>query len=337
MSGGEHPPLPAMLGVSGRRGVGWLALMYVTIALLMQRGVAAADEPWTATIAFGLIAVAATVLVVPPNDPLPLPCAWVVVVVGPAATHLVNLDSAATNHTIWTSLAYQILLAVLAVRGHIVLAWVGVAAIAAVAAAHAAGGHVDAAVVTTWITPIGLVAALSIFAVIMRPTQRSLAALRRQETLAAAAQAALASQTAERDRQLGRLDAVARPLLERIATGEMLSTADKLECRLLEAALRDGLRAPALVAPELAAAAWRARTRGVEVILLDDGGLDAAPEAVAAVIATAAAELDAATDGTVTVRALPPGRPAVATIVVSTDDDYHRVEIDPGGNQPAAV
>jgi hypothetical protein len=67
----------------------------------------------------------------------------------------------------------------------------------------------------------------------------------------------------------------ALPLLEKIKRqkGE-LDKDDRREAALLEAQLRDQIRGRSLMSPEVISATRAARTRGVEVQLLDDGGLD---------------------------------------------------------------
>jgi uncharacterized membrane protein len=67
----------------------------------------------------------------------------------------------------------------------------------------------------------------------------------------------------------------ALPLLEKIQSqhGE-LSAEDKREATLLEAELRDQIRGRSLLSSEVVNATRAARARGVEVQLLDDGGLD---------------------------------------------------------------
>lgn len=59
--------------------------------------------------------------------------------------------------------------------------------------------------------------------------------------------------------------AVAGPLLERIAAGEVLDAADADRCLRAEAEVRDGLVAAPLLTPELRAAIGRCRQRGVGV------------------------------------------------------------------------
>ena len=72
-----------------------------------------------------------------------------------------------------------------------------------------------------------------------------------------------------------------------------------------------------------------ARRRGVTVVLLDDGGLrDVAAGTVGLLRAAIAEAVDACPAGSVTARAVPPGRAAVLTLLTRTDTGVTRVELD---------
>ncbi|WP_280306711.1 hypothetical protein [Nocardia neocaledoniensis] len=291
--------------------------------------------PVPAAAALAFMAVAALVVLVVPTDPLPWPATVYVVCAGPAAMALTVPwieNPSGFSHQLWTAYPTSYLLAMLVLRGRILAAWVGVAAAATVL--------ITMGVFTTWhpetvvraLTPIATVGAVTVFMAILRPTQRSLRALRQQATERAATEAALAAATAERDRQLARLDRVARPMLARIAEGAQLTAAEREQCRLLEAELRDGLRAPDLATERLSTAARRARARGVEVTLLDDGGFRDVPSSVRhQVLDAAVGELETATGGSVTVRVLPVGRRWVATVLAAAPTGDRRTEIDTAG------
>ncbi|MEJ5919830.1 MULTISPECIES: sensor histidine kinase [unclassified Corynebacterium] len=97
--------------------------------------------------------------------------------------------------------------------------------------------------------------------------------------------------------------------------------------RLTELRLRDHLRSPRLNQPSLQACVWDARSRGVTVTLLDDRShspIDqqmesttqrrAVDSGLARLMPEFMMALDAAETGTVTIRLLPPGRKAFASI-----------------------
>ena len=95
-----------------------------------------------------------------------------------------------------------------------------------------------------------------------------------------------------------------------------------MEARLLEAELRDEIRAPFFTGTAVVEAARRARGRGIEVLLLDDRGNghraeDKENEARLRdlIVARATAALDEAVAGRVVVRACPAGRRWAATIL----------------------
>ena len=108
-----------------------------------------------------------------------------------------------------------------------------------------------------------------------------------------------------------------------------------MEARLLEAELRDEIRAPYFTGTEVVAAARRARSRGVEVVLFDDrgdatrGGSTEYEERLRTrIVERAVAALDEAGAGRVVVRACPVGRPWAATIL--TDAGLAVVEAKEG-------
>ncbi|MGP9722641.1 hypothetical protein ACT3SZ_01315 [Corynebacterium sp. AOP40-9SA-29] len=114
--------------------------------------------------------------------------------------------------------------------------------------------------------------------------------------------------------------------------------------RLTELRMRDAMRSPLLDLPDVRTAAWDARGRGVTVQLIDDrssaeapaGTVDAAtvspivPRPIEALhdgmVRRILDVLSQADTGTVTVRLLPRGRSAFATI--SDDDGIHRYHCD---------
>ncbi|MEV6065862.1 hypothetical protein AB0L82_04835 [Nocardia sp. NPDC052001] len=322
-----------LLGLRGRAAWLFLLILEATIGLYMLRNFGESPQ-WAALFSMVIILSAGALVIVMPVDPLPLPVSLYAAASGPIATALTIMtpNSERANQSVWSAFAASYVLTVLVLRGRGRLAWVGVAGVAGVILLAGLGAQLDSRTVLGTLVPIGTVAAISVFAAVMRPMQRSLVLLREDAMIRAAAEATMAASDSERTRQLARLDRVARPILERIADGAELTAAEREECRLLEAELRDGLRAPQLVTDELSGAARGARSRGVEVVLLDDGGFAGVPEWVRRrVIDAATRELDAANAGSVTVRVLPLGRSVLATVLAHAPDHDRRTEIDTDG------
>ncbi|AXK88663.1 hypothetical protein [Nocardia farcinica] len=330
MNAGADTGLRELLGLHGRSAWYFLAILQATLGLYSVHNFGTV-RPLPTLVALVLIAAAGAVVVLVEDEPLPWRATWFVLVAAIAATTLTRLfprpDREVTPATVF---AASYVLAMLVLRGRLGAAWGGVAGLAlAVAAADLAGVE---SVFSAADVPTLTVAAVTVGVAVMRPTQRSLRVLREEATMRAAAEATMAAENAERDRQLAELDEKARPMLERIAAGADLDAAEREQCRLLEAGLRDRLRAPQLVTEELSAAAWQARARGADVVLLDDGGFTGVPATVRdQVIRTAVEELNTVDAAAVTVRVLPPGRRALATILVDGPTASRRTEIDPTG------
>jgi hypothetical protein len=216
----------------------------------------------------------------------------------------------------WHIGAITLLLLVLAVRGHVTYAWLafGGIAVATVVWAVAGGQGVDAGV-SLVIRHAGTLLGGTLFAIGLRRVSNSLAALHEERAQHAFSEAAAIAALEEREAQLVRVNAMARPLLRRLALRRALNTDERAECLQVEASLRDAMRARSLFAEPVIAAARAARGRGVEVTLLDDSG-DQPPAQLAQVASVVANELGSASEGRFTARLLPAGRGDVATIVV---------------------
>ncbi|MFI8569115.1 hypothetical protein ACIGGF_21415 [Rhodococcus sp. NPDC078407] len=222
----------------------------------------------------------------------------------------------------------------LCVRGRTLAAWLGLALTMSVAIGWAVvTGQGVAYGLSFSLINIAPLLMATFFAFTIRPLAAAIFELRKQSTVRIASEAAAAAALEERDARLASLDALARPLLQRIADGPDPTDEEILACRLLEAELRDSLRARGLIEPNLARAARSARARGVEVVLLDDRAAAALEvDARDRIVAAAADSLDAAEAGSVTVRLLPPGRTAAATVLLDDlGDGAQRIEYDDNG------
>lgn len=314
-----------------------LIVAYVLTFLLLAAATAPGRDAWWAElIAWALVSTGAVTLIYHPGDPLPLTVSVGLTVIGPVATGLVltvvpvPIDGLLQ---IWTLGAATAIYTYMCVRGRTLLAWIGMLATLSVCAVWAeltgqGAGH-GIAISAINIAPLLM---STFFSWTIRPAARDIYELREQTTIQVAAEAADLAVLEERDRQLHQLDVVARPLLERITAGEDLSDTACIECRLLEAHLRDTLRAPILTAPNVVEAAWAARARDVEVILLDDHGMNDTPDAVRDRILDAVADLlDAATSGMITVRVLPPRRKTLVTVLHDDNITVRRFEFGHDG------
>jgi len=116
------------------------------------------------------------------------------------------------------------------------------------------------------------------------------------------------------------------PLLTQIADGKAPTPELCSQAYLLEAELRDEIRAPFFTGTSIVTSAQAARRRGTEVILLDDSGdnttIDDRTRANAVNYVTKL--LDLTQSNRVVIRLNPPRRPTLLTIV--TDDTRYRLD-----------
>lgn len=127
----------------------------------------------------------------------------------------------------------------------------------------------------------------------------------------------------ERDEQFQRLDAIAGDVLRRITLETPLDEAERTECLLIEATLRDRMSGRGFATTEVLAAARAARERGARVVLLDDahGENPHASHAAEQLVPL----LSALESGSCTARLLPPGRDVVASILVDSGTEGAQV------------
>ena len=112
------------------------------------------------------------------------------------------------------------------------------------------------------------------------------------------------------------------PLLTAIADGAPITAGMRTRARMLEAELRDERRAPFFTGTRVIESARAARTRGIDVILLDDRGTGngLTDDAQEVIIGQATRALDDARKGQVVIRLLPPRqRPGLLSIVTDND------------------
>jgi hypothetical protein len=108
-------------------------------------------------------------------------------------------------------------------------------------------------------------------------------------------------------------------MLIQLSSGTPLSNVDRASCLLLEASLRDSVRARSLHREPVESEANAARSRGVEVTLLDDSGCTDLSEIIGAraherLLAAVAHELRESVSGRLTARVVPMDREVLATI-----------------------
>jgi hypothetical protein len=247
---------------------------------------------------------------------MPALLAWLnlaVVVIVPQLVHGAIDTSAISSQSSWYVSGMGALLAVTAIRGRQVVSWIGSSVLSLEVLVW---GGVEALFNTGLAGALALVVAANALSYalsrIESETQNFL-----DRAIEIEAEATIDSAKASaRSKRLNETLIASYPLLQKIAAGS-LDEETKSEARLLEAELRDGIRGRELIDSKIKSAIRSARARGVEVVVLDEGGLSALTESEKSDIRQRfASELEAISTGRVTIRA-PHGRNTNATFVAS--------------------
>lgn len=178
----------------------------------------------------------------------------------------------ADGYSTWYVVGVATLMATTAVRQQKLIAWVGTFILVVQVIAWAG---VIAGIQTGLIGALMLVFSGHTISVGLRNAYRDTMAFTK---LALDTQTEKVVNAAASEERRARLDTALRgalPMLNQIKNqGGKLSDEQKLEARLLEASLRDEIRGRGLMTDAIRQAAKDARLRGVEVVILDEGGLD---------------------------------------------------------------
>jgi hypothetical protein len=210
----------------------------------------------------------------------------------------------ASGYSTWHVAGIATLMGITAVRQHRWIAWTGVA--------------FDVVIVLIWggfgilfnsgvIGAVMLVAAAHGASNTLRSSAKAARQFRDQELANNAAQAARSAARKERQVRVDEALSTSLPFLQMLVEKKgRLTNDEKAEALLIERTLRDQIRGRMLLTPELVEAVRQARMRGVEVQLLDDGGLEDVDEQEKhELLAKIAAEVSKVHGGKVVIRAVP--------------------------------
>lgn len=208
-----------------------------------------------------------------------------------------------------------VLLGVVAVRGQAIFAWLGSLLVTLVVVQAAGlGGILTAGVIGM----VVLIAAGQGTARALRRAGRELYELQESEKASQIAISSAESSARERRSRLQNVMELALPALSQISTKSGKLSAKEREALInLEANLRDEIRGRLLVSQEVRDAVTAARGRGIQVLLLDEGGLEALTESERVhVLRKIAAAINSVKEGKITVRS-PRGESFVVTVVAT--------------------
>lgn len=206
------------------------------------------------------------------------------------------------NYLTWFVGAIETLMAVTAVRARISFAWIGTGFLIVLTIIW---GGIQSIPSVGAVGAIVFVTAATAVSKGLQTTRQNADRLSRLAVATAAQTARQAAVRAERKTRIEGAIRAAQPVLQRIIDmNGRLSDADKYELLLTESALRDEVYGKNLLDDGVRIAARDARRRGVEITMVDDGGMDSASVETASGIRTSIARaIESASSGTVAVRA----------------------------------
>ena len=176
------------------------------------------------------------------------------------------------SYATWHVAAIGTLLAIVAIRKFELVAWIGMAITTLEVVLW---GGPDVIFNSGLVGAILLVATAQAASWALGSSSKSAEEFRRRALAIDTATAASSAARTERTERLNQTLKEVLPLLEKISDSKgNLTKAERLKAQLTEAELRDQIRGRNLLSIDVVSETRNARMRGIEVQLLDDGGLD---------------------------------------------------------------
>lgn len=239
--------------------------------------------------------------------------------IGAAATSIIaNLgisDGRTGTYASWYVGGMGVLLGIVAIRGQGRIAWLAGTAIAVIVVQEAGFEAIGSSGLVGMVV---LIAAGQATAKSLARADREVEELQEKELQAQAAIISLDAAAVERRERLQKVLTRALPALSYIASTKGQLAEDQKQALLrLEAGLRDDIRGRNLVNEDVRIAASNARERGVEVLLMDEGGLDGTSDAFRKnVLDKVASSINSVQSGKVVIRS-PKGERWLVTVAAT--------------------
>ncbi len=318
-----------MIGSSAARMLTVLCALFSGVHIIV--GLLSLDKvssAWPALAAMMLYLMATVVVLSPGPQELPI---WRALAgVGTVISMAVLVDSVLPRviwpgYAAWHTAASYTLLVVINLRGRVLLSWVGAVlsvVMTVIWASGAASGWIGGVLMS--IATIGWLTVATGVSHFLRNNNRLISQYATDARASVDRYAAEKALGVARTEWMDHVRGIAAPALEQICTHapeHIPSEVQRQEYTLIEAQLRDEVRGRSLATGSVLEAARRARKRGVNVHLIDDGGEDLSPSLVTRAAEKVITVLDQAHRGTVTVRIKPAGGSSAVTIFASTSEN----------------
>jgi hypothetical protein len=319
----------SILHLNGFAGRVVLAVYAIGTAIVATLNLSGLIQPAFGIVALVLFGFAIAFLALGKGEPLGIGwtggvIAVVVLVTAISSGNILNPEN--PGYATWPLGAMTFLLFVLALRGRKALAWVGFAAMAAVAIGLAVLAGLDVIRVINDVARQSATLIIgTLFAIVFRRATQTIAAIQSRELSRTAVEAAAATANREREAQNLRLEQDARPALERIISVQPFTQQDLQAFADLARTLRGGTQPVGSSGSGIADAVREARARGLSVTLIDDRGTALPNEVVARLVDALLPLLSSLAYGSVSVRLNPEGGADIATIVIEEGGLYRRM------------
>lgn len=319
----ENPDVRDLLGLKSPRALFVVLIFVGSFSVVAMTNLAGVRHVGPVIVAVLIVAASCCGILFVDGDPLPRLPATMISISAPVASALVLVQLSPAEWSMnqaWHLRATTAVLAYLSVRGR-----VGMALCGSVASCATCMTWTLATNQSLWTgfdlysVNFGPVLMSVVFAFSIRPVAAMVFSLRSRETMRVAEQVLMKEALAERAIRMRHFESVAEPVLQLAKTQQIITSEDRLNCRIAEARLRDILRAPMVCADDgISRLIESARRRGATVMVLDDRPDREAHLETRDMHSLVAPLLEAAgPESIVTIRVLPAGREQRVSIVVT--------------------
>lgn len=314
-------------------GAGRIVLVFygvgTTIVALMNLG--GLVQPILGIVALALLWAGLALLGLPQGEPIALQWTIAIVAIVAIVTAISSgniANPANPGFATWHLGAMTFLLFVLALRGRRGFAWIGFAALAAVSLVVAVLFEQELGrVVNDVLRQSATLIIGTLFAIVLRRATHTISAIQASQLRLAKQADVAADATGQSAAQSSRLEAEARPALERVIDPRPFTQQELDAFAALEASMRFGVQPRSLSGDRLADATRQASDRGLNVTLFDDRGAALSPQDRALLEEAMLPLLADKNVSSIIARLSPEGTDEIATIVVEESGQFRRVVV----------
>lgn len=315
-------------GWAGRIVLGFYGIGTTIVAAMNLDGLI---QPVVGVAALVLFWAGLALLGLPQGEPLAIQWTVGIVVIVGLVTAISSgniLNPADPGFATWHLGSMTFLLFVLALRGRRGFAWIGFATLAAVSIAVAIiSNQIVGNVINDVLRQSATLIIGTLFAIVLRRATHTISSIQASQLRLVKLAAAAADATGQSAAESTRLEAEARPALERVIDPRPFTQQELDAFAALEASMRFGVQPRSLSGDRIAEATRRASERGLSVTLFDDRGSALGPDDKARLEEAMLPLLSDTNVSSIIARLSPEGTDEIATVVVEEGGQFRRVVV----------